>query len=131
MAEVSQAIQDKLANTSGVSNLVAARIYPLKAPPSPTAPYLTFFRVDALRDGSFSADNGMVDTRYQIDSWASTYAGATDLAAAVRAALQRWGGVTQASVVVLDTRLENEDEEFDDEVDLYRVSQDYVITTRE
>lgn len=82
----------RLLAVSGVTDLVAARVYPLILPQGPTYPALVYQRIAGARDAVLEGDPGGGEARIQITAWASSYSGALALAEAVRAALA--GGLT-------------------------------------
>ena len=125
MAEVEYAIKARLEAVSGVTDLVAARIYPAVLPQNPTLPAITFQRIDGPRLSAMTNDV-WAEPRIQINSYAAKYTGAKALAQQVRIALQRWSG-TSAGVVIHDIFIENDRDNYDDEVEAWRVIADYLV----
>ncbi len=77
------------------------------------------------------ADVGLVAATIQIDAYAETYAAARSLAEAIRSALQRFSG-TVASVEIQSVFMGSGPLDFYEEpVEAYRVSQDYLFWHRE
>lgn len=107
----------KLVASGGVSQ----RVYPLKLPQSPTYPAISYQRV------SNTGTNGSTplrQTRYQINCWASTYAGTQTIAAAIKTAFEEYTeGAIKMSLVV------NEIDDYEDEVDVYRTIIDVILDT--
>lgn len=126
----------RLAADGAVSGLVAARIYALVLPQKPTLPAISYQRISGPRIQNLLGATGRAVARIQIDSWAETYVGAQTLAAAVRSSLNGFigdltdGGSPAATRGVV-IRLDNERDNFEDELDLYRVIQDYLINHEE
>jgi hypothetical protein len=108
----------------------SARIYQLHLPQTPTLEAVTFQQISGPRVHAFGSDPGLVQARFQVDSWGNTAEEAEDLAAATRGALSRWRG-TVDSTVVQDSALENEIPFFEDEAGHYRMFQDYLIAFEE
>lgn len=131
MAELEEAIVSRLEGFAGLSVLVVKRIYPLVIPVTDkTYPAVTYQRVAAERWSAIASDVGIAQPTIQIDSWGRSYTEAKSVAKQVRLALQRWDAV-EAGVTVLDATIESEIDDYDDEVEKFRVSQDYVFTHRE
>lgn len=118
-----------LGNTSAISAVVAARIYPDQLPQNATLPALTYTVIDRVGVDDLSGSAGKARRRVQVDSWASTRKASVALSEAVRRALNgfygQWADTTVGSV-----RMANEIYLFEDEagvVGIYRVMQDYII----
>ncbi|HJV73168.1 MAG TPA: DUF3168 domain-containing protein [Noviherbaspirillum sp.] len=98
-----------------ISAVTAGRVYPRRAPASPVAPYITYFRVVANEQTTLDANGGAgnaINTILQIDIWAATYGDAQAKAQAVKDLLKTW------SVENILT----DDQDFDDlDTLLYRV----------
>jgi hypothetical protein len=130
MAELEQALYTYLQTQSGVTNLVSTRVHPLRLPQEVTLPAVSFQKISAERPHAMGADPGIVFARIQFDSWNTTLLATYSVAAALRTALSRYSG-THDSVVILDIFLEDEESVDEDQVDLFRVSQDYLVMHRE
>lgn len=121
-----------LANAGEVARLVGgptvtkARVYPLVLPQNPTFPALTHQRVSGVRELTHDGPDGVVWCRLQIDTWASSFVSATQLADAVRRVLDGFRGLAgevtvQRAELLADRHLHEAD------LNLYRVSQDFGI----
>jgi hypothetical protein len=76
-----------------IGAIVDERAYPVAAPDSPVAPYLTYQRVSAVPQNVMAGNGGaapLMNTRLQIDVYAATYAEAQAKADAIKAALRGW-----------------------------------------
>ena len=82
-----------LSENAGVSALAGDRIYPVYMPQSCTMPAIAYQEIASTREYVMSGAIGMVSARYQINCWDDDYAGARDLADAVRIALEDYSGV--------------------------------------
>ena len=73
-----------------------------------TYPLVRFQKIDGRRDRTLSGPNGLALPRFQLDSWATTYDAARDLADKLRLVLDGYdgtvGGVRLLSVVIEDER---------------------------
>jgi len=75
--------------------LAHTRIYPNLLPESTTLPALTYQELTAFRQYVMTGPVGMVRFRFQINCWASTYAGADELSTEVRKALDGYSGTVE------------------------------------
>lgn len=123
-----EAVYARLAAVTGVTDLVGTRIYGGQAPQNPTAPYVVYQEISQHRPSAMGADVGKVRARVQVDSRAVTYKGAKQLANAVQVALQRYSG-TSASIEVSAVFLDDDsgEDSYEEEVEMYRVRQTYLI----
>lgn len=109
-----------------VAALVGARMHARKLPQTPTLPAIVYQRVDTRRLHDMAGPDGLPRPRMQVTCWATSPAGAYDLAAAVRARLDgykgAWGGLTIGSCLCVAER------DLDDpETGRSAVAQDYMI----
>ena len=131
MTALNEAIFARLQAVTGVTDLVGTRVFPLLLPQDPTYPAVIYQQITGSRESAMGSDVGLVEATVQIDSYATTYAGARVLAEAVRVALQRFRG-TVASVVISDVFvLEGPLDLYEDAVKKYRVQQDFLVWHRE
>ena len=127
---MADALYSRLSGFAGLSALVAARVYPLRAPQGAALPYVTFQRVHAERESAMGVDVGVVHARIQVSAWGKTFTEAEAVKEQVRAALQRWSG-TAAGVVVLDSFVVSEIELYEDETGIHQHALDFTIHYRE
>ena len=132
MTVLGDAIVTRLEAHAGTAALVAERIYAVRAEQGATPPLIVYQVISETRPSAMGSDTGNVRARVQIDSYAADYDAARALSEQVRAALQRYSA-TVASVQIDDIQLDDDSGEdtFEDEVELYRVRQDYLIWYRE
>lgn len=95
-----------------------ARIYPQVAPDAPTTPYIVYQRVSANSENVLSGSTGLINTRVQIDCYATTYVEVQALAAQVDALMSGWS-VQNVSNPAQDA--------FEPDVRLHRVILDYSV----
>lgn len=92
-----------------VTSITSGRVYPRRAPASPTAPYITYFRVAETEQNTLDTNGGTgnsVNTLLQVDIWATTYGEAQTKSAAVKAALKTW---SVENVVISDQDFDDPD----------------------
>ncbi|HEY7822166.1 MAG TPA: DUF3168 domain-containing protein [Acidimicrobiia bacterium] len=87
-----------LKNNATVSELVSARIYPNIVPQRGTFPCVVYNQINSQRTSVMGQDTGTVESVWQLDVYAQTYAGARELAVAVRKAIQRYRGFTPVAI---------------------------------
>lgn len=130
---IEQAIYARLAAFSGLSALVGTRIYPLFAPERPVSPFVIYQRISAERTGSIYGPSNIAIPRFQIDAYATTYAGAKAVATQVRLALDNYRGTvsyTGGSTKIRCAVLANDLDLYEDSIQpdpLYRVSMDFMV----
>ncbi len=107
-----------LINDAMVSGLIGTRVYPLMMPQGFTLPAVTYQRVSSDRE--YDLTDGPVGwcwARFQLDCYADSFSGVRELAEAVRQALDWNNGIT----------IEGERDLFEENTEVYRVTQDYLV----
>ncbi len=126
---INRAIYSRLSTFVGLSTLVSARIYPMTAPQDVLMPYVTYQRISTVKIGLLSSDTDISEPRYQIDVYANTHLSCRDVADQIILAMQRWQGV-ESSVTILDVTIENDSDNYDNELKSYNSSVDVIISHR-
>jgi hypothetical protein len=111
-------IQEQLFALLANATPAADRIYPLIAPDSAPPPYLVYQRISANTENILSGSSGLINTRIQLDVYATTYAQAQDIAAAIDGLMAAWN-VQNLSVLSQDF--------YEPDAKLHRASIDYSI----
>ncbi len=127
---IEDAIVARMTGYAGLAALVSSRIYAVQAPQNPTLPYIVFERVSSSKISLMSADTGVSEARFQFTCYGSTYTSARNVVEQVRQCWQRYSG-TVSSVVILDTEIETDQDEFDPDTKEYYSIMDIMITHRE
>lgn len=122
MAQLEPSIFSALTADATVSGLVGTRVYPLVLPQKAGLPAVSYLRVSGRQEMSLSGLSGLEAPRIQIDCWATTYAGAKALAAAVRAAMLSATAFKVGSVSDRDL--------YEDDTNVFRVSIDFSVWHR-
>lgn len=120
-----------LAADAGVNALVGNRIYPLVVPEqnfdeTTKRPCLVYARTGLDLTKTFCGTIDLERSTFAIDCYARTYAAATTLAAAVKAALTDYVGA-MGDTEVREVSLENEFDLMDLEPGLFRVALSFFI----
>lgn len=134
MASIASVIWTRLDNHAGLTALVGSRVYQMTLPDIPVYPAVTMQQIGGGPFHGMTADYGIDELRFQMDSWGDTIISAHLVAAQVKDALSRWADAT-TSPVILDVMLDNELDEFDSDLQsnagAYHVVQDYIFMHRE
>ena len=127
---VESQIVSRLAAVSGVTALIASRVYPVIIPQNATLPAVCYQRVSTNRPSCFGNDAGIVQARFQIDCLSESEPGAATgaraVAAAVISALQRWS-TNSGSPTVHDIFIDNQSEDYEPETKIHRVIIDIIV----
>lgn len=116
---IDAALYSRLTDAAGdLRPLVSTRVYPVRFPQDVTHPCVTYQRISEQRYPAMGSDAEIVDTRFQVDGWATTYDQMRSLSSAIIERLQRWTSATP--VVVQDTFIISANDEYDDQAELYR-----------
>lgn len=90
-----------------VAGLIGTRVYPNIVPQRSSFPVVVYNQVTGGRTSVMTTDTGTVNSTWQLDVYAQTYAAARELASAVRKRIQRYRGWTPVQVRA-DTVLERD-----------------------
>lgn len=93
------------------AGLAGTRVYPVIAPASASLPFVTWRRVAIRRQQTLGAPMGMPITSIEYSIYGATYEQARDVADAMRAVLDGYGG-TSNNTEVRQTSLEQESDDF-------------------
>ena len=114
---------------SAVAAKIGVRMFPISLPQNVRYPAITYSQVSSVRERDLCGPAGFAHPRISINSWAETYLEARALADAVDDALYNFRGkFTPTGVRVGSVRLENEMDQEEPDVEVYRVLQDYIVS---
>jgi len=121
----------KLKATSAVTDLVSTRIRPLLRKQGAALPAITYQRISTIPCNASVGEANVAWARVQVNSFASTYAGAKALAAAVKACLSGWTDTGGSPSVIMshwegDSDLP-EDVQPGQDLQVHGVAQEYLI----
>lgn len=106
---IEETVYTRLSEYTGLSALVANRIYPNIKAQDATMPCVTYRRVSSIRFSAMGEDAEVVKSRFQVDVWAMTYDEASAVRDQVVSAMQRWkngtGTVVQDTFIITETDL--------------------------
>ncbi len=104
-------LRSALVANNAVATLIGTRIYPVIAPATATLPFVTWRRVAVRRQQTLAAPMGMPVTSVEYSIFGLTYEQARDVADAMRAVLDGYGGSAN-NTEVKQTSLEQESDDF-------------------
>ena len=107
MATIEEALRARLVADTAVAGMVGQRIYPLVAPAKAALPAIVYQRISGMRVATHDGPSELAHPRIQFACIGTTYAGAKNLANAVRVALDGYSG-TSSEVQVFVALLANE-----------------------
>lgn len=93
------AIVTILLGDATVTGLVGDRIYPVYVPQNTPMPAITIQRISAPRVHTFDGPSGMVKSRYQFNSWGTTYGSVEQVVEALRLAIDGFVGTVGGRVI--------------------------------
>jgi hypothetical protein len=126
MMAIETTIYTRLSSFTGLTDLVATRIYPNKKPQDCAMPSVDYRRVTANRFSAMSIDSGVVKARFQFDAWGLTYASASAVRDQILAALQRY-----KSAPIQDCYILNETDLYEDDTGQHHIAIDIEINYSE
>jgi hypothetical protein len=122
---IEQAIRYILVNDATVK-AITTHCWPVMIPQDATYPLILYTRISGERDHVLQGPSGMAHPRFQLDAFAETYTGAKALANAIREALDGYRG-TAAGTRIGSCLIDSERDIYESEIEIYRISQDYMI----
>ena len=131
---IETAVLNQVAATSGVTDLVASRIYYVRAPQSVAAPYVILSMVSSVPWYVHGSKAGLIESRLQVSIFAATYASVKAISVAIRTSLECFVGTMGGAggiyvgVIFFDGEV---DLPFDDELKFYGVADDYKLIYNE
>ncbi|MDY6844229.1 MAG: DUF3168 domain-containing protein [Thermodesulfobacteriota bacterium] len=109
--------------SSDLVNLVSSRIFPVLLPQDAAFPSVTYQRVSGERVYDLDGDSNLENPRIQIDTWSTSYGASKQISGIIRTAME--GSATFDALLLSDMDL------YQDDVEIYRISQDFSIWNRE
>ncbi len=112
-------IEQDIYNT--LKTLASGRVYPLVIPEKSVMPAITYLRIAYTPENTLDGGATIDQIRIQVDTYANTYAESKTLANSVRSVME------SAS---FKGTLQSDQDLFEPDVKLYRVTQDYYVWKR-
>ncbi len=118
---IEEGLTSRLTDDTSLQALIGGRVYGQMAPQEVPAPFVVFTKIADVTDGGYCAQDPMVQSLFQFDSYAKTYKQSLQIAAAVRDSLIDFRG-PMGGTHVGSIRQEGEVQLLDPEPGLFRVS---------
>lgn len=135
MKDIRPALRSFLLSYSPISDVVGARLFPIKLPQGTTADSIVYNRISGAGDYHLQGLSGFANNRIQIDAWAPTADKATALADLIRDRIDGYRGEmgtdSPPSITVHGVFMADQREDYDEEAKLHRMSRDYFINFTE
>lgn len=131
MITIGDALAGMLITTPSITAIVGNRVKPQKNPEKPVYPSIVYHKISGSPEYSMDGESGLTQCRVQLDLYAPTYKACKDLAGAVQLALSGFAGTmgdpTQGTVPVGAAFLLDEDDGYNDSLEVFWWRQDYEI----
>ncbi len=138
MKDIRPALREFILADASISALVTtggiSRVYPIKIPQGIKLASIVYTRISGRGDYHMGGPSGLAMPRYQLDAWAPTGDAATTLANLIKDRIDGYRGIMgtgPAAVTVQGVFMADEREDYDDTVQLSRMSRDYFIDYEE
>jgi hypothetical protein len=109
-------LRNYLVSKTGITNLIASRIYPVRRPQAVTGDSICFWRTSGDHDHNLTGSSGTAIPSFAIDVLSDDYTRADAIAEAVRQVMQGFAG-TMGTTVVKSVILVDEQDGYDDPAD--------------
>lgn len=132
--DIRPALRTFLLADTGIAAVVGTRVYPIKIPQGINQASIVYTRISGQGIYHMGGPSGLAMPRYQLDAWAPKADDATTLANLIKDRIDGFRGVMGSgpmAVTVQGVFLLDEREDYDDTVNLHRMSRDYAIDFEE
>ena len=119
VTEIEEAIYSVLSTSGTLTALVSDHIYPLTIPQEAPLPFISFYRESVIRYHAMGVDCYLMESRIEMSVWAESLSATRVIVNLIRGLFQRWRG-TYDSMVVHDSLIEGEYDDFDEASEAYR-----------
>ena len=117
-----------------IAGIVGNAVYPIKLPQAQTQPSIVYTRISETEGYHMQGPNGLLSSRFQIDAWAKSIDVASTLANAIKERIGGFSGTISFGtdspadfVKVQGIFLTDAREDYDNDMQMYRMSRDYFI----
>jgi hypothetical protein len=124
--EIYEALTAYLLTQTGLTALIANRIYPDEAPEGETLPYVVYINISDVKDHLFTGQQTLERPVYQYTVYAADKDAASDVAEQIKAALSEYSG-TMSGITVQYIGLMNELASRDRELKIYYHDLEYEV----
>jgi hypothetical protein len=130
------ALRKKMIAASFINSIVGERVYPLRMPDNAILPAIVYTRITSERQHTLDGAGNLTYSRFVIDSYSNQesknggFAESIAIARAVQATLDGYRGPADG-VDIQGILQMTEQHLYDSELEIYRVSQDWMVIHRE
>ena len=130
------ALRKKMIAASFINSIVGERVYPLRMPDNAILPAIVYTRITSERQHTLGGSGNLTYSRFVIDSYSNQesknggFAESIAIARAVQATLDGYRGPADG-VDIQGILQMTEQHLYDSELEIYRVSQDWMVIHRE
>lgn len=128
--QIEDVIYSRLQATSGVTDLVSTRVYPIRRPADASLPLVVYERLSEVTPLAMVQDPGNVTARFRFSCQADTPENARALAAQIKSAIGYYADSTTTPVVD-GAWPDGSFEDFEMGADLFEVTKDFQVAYRE
>ena len=126
---IEECVSAYLEASTGIHDLIANRIYPIKLPQNPTLPAVTYRVISGMEHHNID----VAYPRFQFDCWGESYGNAKEVAYEIKEAFQRKKSViggTSGKAMIQGVILNEIDMSYDMDTSLYGIYVDVRIIYR-
>lgn len=134
MADIESALYSILSTTGAITTICGTRIYPIKMPDNSIFPAVTYQKIVETTEHIINSSGQLKKAIFSISTWVrhtptATPATARELSAAIRAAIDGIRGL-YSGMDIQGILIQNETQTYDEDVEVYRILQDFLIIYR-
>lgn len=123
-------LREFLLASAPIAAVVMARVFPERMPQNTRATSIVYQRISGAFSYTTAGPSGLVGPRYQIDAWAVSGDDALALANLIKERIDGYRGLMGTGGNAVDVRgvfLADDRSDYDDQVQMNRVSRDYFV----
>jgi Protein of unknown function (DUF3168) len=124
--DIRPALRTFLLADAPIAAVVATRVFPVVLPQGERGASIVCTRVSGMGDHTTLGPSGLARPRMQIDAWAATPDEAAALANLVKDRVDGYRGL-MGTVPVQGVFFADEREDYQSDIDMHRMSRDYII----
>lgn len=127
IADIRPALRAFLLADSAIATAIGgARIFPVRLPQGERGVSIVYSRISGFGDQHMAGPSGLSRPRFQIDAWAANQDDAATLANLIKDRIDGYRGLMD-TVPVQGVFFVDEREDYQQDIDMHRMSRDYLI----
>jgi hypothetical protein len=118
-----------LLDTTGVTEIVGTRIYPVILPTGASLPAISYSQLADPGIHAMARDPGIANPLFQVSVWSTNYAQAVDISKQVRKSLQDYSGSTwgECHRIFFETETDMANVDPQSKLVTMHIAQDYIV----